>query len=170
MATTPTTDRCPMAAFAAKRPPTSLHVQTWHCLSAKESIPRTRRHTERRAGQVCRKCGRRTRPGAGKDGRVGTRSGVQGRFAANAAVQEKNLASAVKNPPNGILSGPNFSLFRQISTTFSQTIVSSNSINNYPNEKKTRIKNKMHAIFFFPIIMKSPIDTKQPEYQPVSMQ
>ena len=180
-----------MAAFAAKRPPTSLHVQTWHCLSAKSRFPghvgtrsgaqgwfaanaaggrgrgrgrtdasaheaacraglpqmrpedaagggkgRTRRHTERCAGLVCRKCGRRMRPMPEKDGRVGTRSSVQGWFAANAAVQEKNLASAVKNPPNGILSGPNFSLFRQISTTFSHTIISSNSINNYPNEKK----------------------------------
>ena len=44
-----------------------------------------RRHAERRAGLVFRKCGRRMRPRAGEDGRVGMRKSVQGWFAANAA-------------------------------------------------------------------------------------
>ena len=45
----------------------------------------TRRHTEGRVGLVCRKCGLGDAVDDGDGGRVGTRRGVRGWFAANAA-------------------------------------------------------------------------------------
>ena len=170
-----------MAAFAAKRPPTSLHVQTWHCLSAKESIPRrvgtrssvqgwfaanaaggrgrgrertdasahetayraglpqmrpedaagdgkgrTRRHTKQRAGLVCRKCGRARKKTCIRGEKSTQRNSVRPQFFPF---------------PSNIDNLLTYNHFQQLHKQLSK-------------RKKTRIKNKMHAIFFFPIIMK----------------
>jgi len=187
----------PTAAFAEKHPPTSLHVPTRPSFPALGRILRPHlrknsparpsacrrvrhpRHRQHPPSRICGKTPSHLTPRADAALFIRKRTDFPAASAFRIAStvlfpqmrprKKKILASAVKNPPGGILSGPIFSF----SVNYRQTI----HIQSFPvlprkiiQPKKKRRKNKMHAFFLFSSSRKSPASAKRPEYQSVNMQ